>query len=55
MPNETLRRAQLGLAISGPFSRNRRRPRQWGNAIPYLLSAAVTIASIGFIAGIFLL
>lgn len=55
MQNEILRRAQLGLAISGPLSRNRRRPRQWRNLIPYLISAAVGLCLIALIVGIFLL
>ena len=55
MQNELIRRARLGLPIHGPFSRNRRRPRQWSNALPYLISAAVALCFIALIAGIFLL
>lgn len=37
------RRASLGLAIHGPFSRNRRR-RSIRNAVPGLIAGALVIA-----------
>jgi hypothetical protein len=52
MKNEIIRRQQLGLAISGPFSRNRRRSEITAN--PHLLiTAGVIIAAILFVAAIF--
>lgn len=49
------RRASLGLAINGPFSRNRRRPLQWGNLVPYAISAAIMLGIILFFTSLFLL
>lgn len=64
MPHEIIRRQQLGLTITGPFSRNYRRsakpaPKQrprlhWRNLIPYAISAAVALAGITFLALIFI-
>lgn len=47
--NNDLHRAQLGLAIKGPFSRNRRRPIQWINAVPYLISVSLMTAALAFL------
>ena len=46
--NRIQRRAHLGLAIQGPFSRNHRRTRLI-NAFPYLLSISLRTAAIAFI------
>ena len=63
MYHEIIRRHQLGLTITGPFSRNRRRsdkttrqrPRlQWKNLIPYAISAAIAISGLTFLALFFI-
>lgn len=54
MNSDTRRRLHLGLTISGPFSRNRRRRQiQWINAVPYLLSASAALWIILLIIGLF--
>lgn len=55
MQHELIRRARLGLPIHGPFSRNRRRPRQWSNALPYLISAAAVAGLAALVTGVFFL
>lgn len=50
MKHEIIRRQQLGLAISGPFSRNRRR----FHLDPYfVLTGGIAIAAVIFVAAIF--
>lgn len=60
MQNEIHRRLQLGLPITGPYSRNQRRRHglrryQWRNLTPYAISAAIAIAFILFLTGLFTL
>jgi hypothetical protein len=50
--NTILRRAQLGLAIRGPFSRNRRRI-VWINLLPYAISTALSAGLITFLYHLF--
>jgi hypothetical protein len=50
--NHTIRRrASLGLAIQGPFSRNRRR-RPWREFIPHIISAVVVLSIVAFFAAL---
>jgi len=50
MKHEIIRRQQLGLNISGPFSRNRRR----FHINPHLLlTSGIVIAAVLFVAAIF--
>lgn len=60
MQHEIHRRLRLGLPISGPYSRNRRRRHglrryQWSNLIPVAISAAVAVWFILFFIGLFAL
>lgn len=48
------RRASLGLAIHGPFSRNRRRLRSLRDSAPALLATALVIALATFLTALFL-
>lgn len=52
-PHLIHRRASLGLAIHGPFSRNRRR-RSLRNSAPALLATALVIAIATFLTALFL-
>lgn len=52
--NDSHRRLTLGLPITGPYSRNRRRRQiQWSNAVPYLVSAGAVAWIIVLIVGLF--
>lgn len=55
MNHHHIRRASLGLAIRGPFSRNRRRRRHIAESVPWLITIAVATAFIGFTACLFTL
>lgn len=48
------RRAALGLAIQGPFSRNRRRRRSLREFFPALLVTSIALALIAFFSRLFL-
>ena len=52
MKHEIIRRQQLGLAISGPFSRNRRRSEITPNP-HFVITAGIILAAVIFVAAIF--
>jgi hypothetical protein len=52
MKNEIIRRQQLGLAISGPFSRNRRRTEIPANP-HFIITSGIILAAVIFVAAIF--
>lgn len=61
MSHELIRRRRLGLAITGPYSKNRPRRRArlltrtvLYNLTPYAISAVVSAAAIAFIAALFI-